>query len=502
MAEFVTKAENQRRMITVVVCVILDTLALAGGIYAIKAASDAEKGEKNPDSIVRLQAKCEELQQANDAAEANLLEFAQPIGWRQHASWTTDRFSTGPLNHQELQDFLNEAAADWLRARAPKEGERESLKYGLLRRIDEMIRKAQEYKAKPATADDGTSIDAFIAALTEARKDMDKPSEYPEWSDRGDVKGILLKQLFEELDKLEKAYLAVAAALRTRIEAAEKAEKDAVAEGEKSLTDATTKLLKTIDDLIGGGRESKDPASLAKERGGVIDELKKAEEERPRDLAAKEAELDAKLKELTDHDKRNRQYKVEAELRLKDLQSRINWFKHRREEARERREPDGEIVGVVIDRQLAYIDLLHKDRLFRGTKFRVYRPEGGGVKVDKGEVEVIEVRESGTSVVSITKLLDPKDPLKPGDRIYNELYEKGTPRYIVIAGRLSGRLSNDEAANIIRKFGDHWQERVDEKTNYLVVGEGYENDPNFALAQDWGVKILLERTLYEYLGVK
>jgi NAD-dependent DNA ligase len=104
--------------------------------------------------------------------------------------------------------------------------------------------------------------------------------------------------------------------------------------------------------------------------------------------------------------------------------------------------------------------------------------------------------------VAITRVFDAKDPIKTGDRIYNELYEKGKTRYIALAGRLTGKISNDEAAQIIRRFGDHYQERVDQRTNYLVVGEGYETHPNFALAQEWGVKILLERTLYDYLGVK
>lgn len=497
MAEFVTQAENKRRMITIVVCVIFDTLALACGIYAIKAASDTEQGEKNPESIKILSAKCEELEKANRAAEDNWILFGQPIGWRMHASWTTDRFATGGLNPDELQEFLNEWAVE-----LKTTGERETRKSGLIRRAEELKRRAGEYKAKPANGDDSTSLDAFIAAVDQAITGVNK-TDYMLWEARSDGKTALhLKQLFEELEKLENAYIALAKAISDRIAAAEKAEKDAIAEGEKAREDANTKLLKTIDDLIGGGRDGKQPDRVLKEIGGVIGDLKKTEEDRPKDLAVKEVELDGKLKELNEHDKRNRQYKVEAELRLKDLQARINWFKHRREEARERREPDGEVVGVIGERQIAYIDLLHKDRLFRGTKFRVYSPERGGIKIDKGEVEVIEVRENGTSIVSITKVIDPKDPIKPGDRIYNEMYEKGKARYIAFAGRLPGRLSNDEAANIIRKFGDFYQERVDEKTNYLVVGEGYETDPNWALAQEWGVKILLERTLHEYLGVK
>ncbi len=122
------------------------------------------------------------------------------------------------------------------------------------------------------------------------------------------------------------------------------------------------------------------------------------------------------------------------------------------------------------------------------------------MKVDKGTVEVIEVGTQGYSRVAMYPL-GADDPIKRGDRIYDEYYERGKARSIAIAGRLTGKLSNEEAIKEIKRFGDAYQERVGEKTNYVIVGEGYEDDPNYKLALEWGVKILREKPFYEYLGI-
>jgi hypothetical protein len=383
MAEFVTRAENTRRLIVVVVCVIIDTLALAGGIWAFKSASDTEKGEKNPKSIQRLQAKVDELEKANRAAETNLIEFGQPVGWRMHAYWTTDRFMTGAINHEEMEAFLNDWAAD-LRGRAPQAGERESMKYGLLRRVQELKDAAERRKTAEGVGDaDKANLDAFSKAVDEAVKEVDKTQDVALWSEKGGTTGLQLKRLFEELEKMEAAYLALAAALDKRIGEARAAETEAMNEAETAMNNASKKLLETIDQLLGPARDAKQPSELLKP-GGVHETQRNAEKSGPESVATKETELAGKLKDLNDNDKRNRQFKTEMELRLKDLRDRINWFKHRREEAREKREPDGQILGVVDGQQMAYIDLLHQDRLFRGTKFRVYTLETGGVKIDKG----------------------------------------------------------------------------------------------------------------------
>lgn len=546
MAEFITPAEKTRRLIIVIVCVVLDTAFLAGGVYWFKLANDCQKGEKGIqigkdlyDNIEKQQGDLARLDAENKAAQQSLVDFAQPIGWRSHASWTTDRLVTGSLNAEQLKQFLDTWAAE-LRAREPKEGEKESMKYAFLRQVKYLLngsgravgfnglenaRAAAQQKAEAAAAEgekkfwqnEAASLSACVESIKAAIKDVDQTAELPMWSARGG-EGILLKRLFEELEKLENAYLGVAAALGKRLKEASSGEAEILKDARQQTEEAQKKLLKTIDDLIGADRASKTFTSKDLP-GGILGDLRKSEQDGPKGVAEKKARLNEISDQVAEQERRLAQFKDENDLKIRELESRINWFKHRREEARERREPDGEIVGVVEGRELAYIDLLHKDRLFRGTKFRVYAPHKGGVKIDKGEVEVLEVREAGSSIVAVTRVMDPSDPIRPGDRIYNEVFEKGRPRYIAIAGRLSGRLSNEEAATLIRRFGDHYQDRVDRRTDFIVVGEGYagpdgkpgttdgdpvgEDDaPNFKLAREWGVRMILERTLYEYLGVK
>ena len=149
--------------------------------------------------------------------------------------------------------------------------------------------------------------------------------------------------------------------------------------------------------------------------------------------------------------------------------------------------------------QIAWIDVTHKDRLFRGTRFKCYSLRKGGEKETIAEVEVIEVGRLRSKVAILRHYTE--EDLKVDDRIYNEYYERDTPKYIAFAGRFTGKLSTIEAARAAREFGDLYQKKVDEKTNYLIIGEGYEEDPNFKAALKWGVKILLEKYFYDYLGI-
>ena len=184
-----------------------------------------------------------------------------------------------------------------------------------------------------------------------------------------------------------------------------------------------------------------------------------------------------------------------------DYQKRIDTITFHRVEESERREPDGVILGIDEARELVFIDLLQKDRLFMGTKFHCYSLEKGGQKLDKGEVEVIEIRKQNSSICSIVRVYDAEYPLKVGDKIYNVLYEGGRVRHIAIAGRFTGRLSNQEAAALIRGNGDIYQREVDQKTNYVVVAKGYEEHPNYKQALEYGIKILRESILDDYLGI-
>jgi hypothetical protein len=266
----------------------------------------------------------------------------------------------------------------------------------------------------------------------------------------------------------------------------------------KSTYDGFQAILKEI---TGGVAPGQDSTGHIGELKRLIKEFNALQKSHAEELANLEVETNAKMDESTKVKNENLRKRAASDAVKTDFKRRIFAIQHHREEAKERREPDGEVLSIDEKREIAYINLLRKDRLFKGTKFQAYSLEKGGQKLDKATLEVIEVREDTASVCAIRRTVDPDWPLKVGDKIYNDLYEGGRIRHISIAGRFTGRLSNEEAAHLVRKQGDIFQEKVDEKTNYVVVADGYEEHPNYKAALEYGIKILREPILYDYLGV-
>ncbi len=437
MAEFITKKENQRRLATLIVCLILTALALTLGIYAIKKTGDIEQKPENPENLIKLREAVKAQREANVPLEDAYYAFPKLLGWRKAAAGPADRFDGTGLEPESLKNYLS-----------------------------------------------GWAVKLREFGIT----------KYKRWDDPGTGENLLLTILLDELINKEKEYVAKIAEMTTLIENERAREKQAAEQTGKE-ADVLTKKLQ-------GDVKPEQPAQ------GLIGDLIKhmkdfnaLQKAHSEELGPLEIDAVAKMKEATDVKNENVRRKAGVEDVKAGLRTRIYTIQHHREEARERREPDGEILAVKPEREICYINLLRQNRLFKGTRFRVYSLERGGVKMDKGDVEVVEVRDALSSVCSILRTYDPTWPLKSGDKIYNEFYEGGKPRYIAFAGRFTGKLSNEEAAAVIREFGDHYQEKVDDKTNYVVVSEGYEEHPNYKAALDMGVKILIEKYLYDYLGV-
>jgi len=441
VAEFVTRKENTRRLMVIILCVAVDAVALAVGIYALKKAGDVEKNPKNLENIVNLRKQLEEQRQTNRQLEDRLLAFAPGTGWRLEARGTVDRFPTTPLAVEAVKKYLSW----WV-------GELER-RFGIT-------------------------------------------GKFKRWDDpQGQGEVLTLTRLFDLLLEKENEYKAKIADLEAQI----KAEREKEASSAQAAEEESKELLKVIDGGVSPGQEAQGLIAEYKRLVADLNALEKAHRE---ELAQAETDTVTKQNEATTVKNENVRKRAAHEATKADLKRRIYTIQHAREEARERREPDGEILSVDENRQICFINLLHRDRLWKGTRFTVYSLEKGGEKLDKGQVEVIEVRKEIASVCAILSTKYPDWPIKAGDKIYNEFYEGGRPRYIALAGRFTGRLSNEEAAAMIRSFGDFYQDRVDDRTNYLVVAEGYEESPNYKAALEFGVKILRERVLYDYLGVK
>ncbi|HXG63077.1 MAG TPA: BRCT domain-containing protein [Planctomycetota bacterium] len=452
MAEFVTKKENGRRLAIIILCVIADAVALAVGIWALKKTNDVEKKPENPFSIAAMTKKVLEQRQINRALEDQLLAYGTRIGWKVDPTGSADRFQSVPLQAEALKSFLSDA-----------------------------VKPRKEREA------------AGEKSLFQHLGITSKP--YKRWDDPGGGENLTLTAYFEEVLAKEKEFQNRIAELENQIKAE--------LEREKQIRRETEEANKAEQSKLDGGAAANQPAAgNIGDYIRIIKDLNQAERTHAEELAVLDREAREAQNKATEVKNDFLRKRAAHEAVKADLTRRIDTILHRRAEAAELREEDGVILAINEARQICYINLLRKDRLFKGTKFTVFSLEKGGQKLDKGTIEVIDVREDVSSVCAILRVNNPDWPLKAGDKIYNELYEGGRPRHIAFAGRFTGKLSNDEAAALIRKFGDFYQEKVDEKTNYVVVAEGYEDHPNYKAAVEYGIKILREKILYDYLGVK
>jgi hypothetical protein len=452
MAEFITKKENTRRLAIIIVCVLADAICAAVIIYAYKELSFLESSPKNPKPIPKLVKDVREARAASRDLEKTLLGYGRTIGWKVEAAGSNDRFSTGEVRNDALQSFLSAAA-------------------------------------RPTKEEEAKGVKSMLQYLG--------INNFKRWDDlgAGGTDQLHLTRLFEELLKKENEFKAKIGELEGQI----KTERD----NEKKLMDDLKAALDAAQKELDGGAQAAQPA------GGAIGDLIRLMKEINQLQKAHSDELTGIEKDAIDSQTKATETKNEnvrkraaAELVKADLKRRIYAIQHHRLEAAARREPDGEILGIDENRQIAFINLLRQNRLWKGTRFYCYSSEKGGTKLDKGYIEVAEVRENVSSICAIQKVYDTGFPLKVGDKIYNELYEGGRPRNIAFAGRFGSKLSNEEAAAMIRAFGDHYQDKADETTNYVVVADGYEDHANYKAALEYGIKVLREKILYDYLGVK
>ncbi len=450
MAEFVTKKENMRRLAIIIICVLVDAIALAFGIYALKETNFLEKKPENPNNIEVLRKKVAEQRRNNQEILEKLLKYGAVVGWKVDPSGSIDRFTSQPLEVAAMKNFLSDFAR-------PQKERRDKGEKSLFEQI---------------------SIGG-----------------YKRWDEQGAEKNLLLTELFEELIKKENEFKTKIGDLESQI----KAERDK----EKQIKDQTEQENKQAQNELDGGVQPNQPAA------GHIGDLIRLMKEINQLQKTHATELEQLEKEAIDAQNKSTETKNEIvrkraalEAVKADLKQRIYEIQYKRLEEIDLKRPDGRILGLDEKRQLAYIDNLRRDRLFKGTRFTVFSMEKGGEKLDKGQVEVMEVREESSSICAVLSVKNPDFPLKVGDYIYNELYERDRTRRIAFAGRFTGKLSNDEAATLIRNFGDVYEDRVTKATNYVVVAEGYEEHPNHKAALEYGIKILREKILYDYLGVK
>ena len=116
---------------------------------------------------------------------------------------------------------------------------------------------------------------------------------------------------------------------------------------------------------------------------------------------------------------------------------------------------------------------------------------------------VLEVRESHEdwSECSIVSITDPFNPILPKDHIRNEVYDPQRTREFAFAGSVSNsRYSKEEMGKLISEFGGRLVEKTEITTDVVILGVGYENDDNFARANELHLETIREQEMLRQLG--
>ncbi len=158
-------------------------------------------------------------------------------------------------------------------------------------------------------------------------------------------------------------------------------------------------------------------------------------------------------------------------------------------------QPDGMILESSEMTKLAWIDRGAKDLIKRGMIFNVIEPGKKGYKV-KGRVIVVRV-EKDKSMVKVTDLSDPMNPIVRNDLITNEIYSPGLKRHIYLLGRFGAPFTKGEIKKILEASGNVVHDKMTPEVDLVIVGRkplGEEAPdltatPEFQAAQNWNVEI-------------
>lgn len=188
-------------------------------------------------------------------------------------------------------------------------------------------------------------------------------------------------------------------------------------------------------------------------------------EERIAALNTQRNDLDAQLRQLkgdvADLERKHQDDRQSWEVRARSMSQSLKFLE-------EPERPDGEVLAVSKDLNLAWIDLGARQRLATGTRFSITSGKLGSTAV-KATATVTKV-EPEKAEIRITNVTDPFNPVVAGDRIFNPLYDPYGERHAVLAGRFTGQFDEAKLRVLLKDMGITVQERLDFNTDYLILG--------------------------------
>ncbi len=141
---------------------------------------------------------------------------------------------------------------------------------------------------------------------------------------------------------------------------------------------------------------------------------------------------------------------------------------------------DGRVLRAIPGSDVVYINLGEKDRIKPGLTFEVFSPTAGDRRGDfrgKASIEVADVMDT-TAECLVTRTV-PGRPIVEGDIIVNIAYERNRLPKFVVRGEFDldydGQTDRDgleTVTAIIQAWGGQVVDKIDETTDFLVVGRG------------------------------
>lgn len=254
-------------------------------------------------------------------------------------------------------------------------------------------------------------------------------------------------------------------------------------------------------------------ANLIKEQSRKIQEKQKKAESlinqinsaREQKLRRKESIEKLKQKHRMESEKQKKQFEREQQ----QIMGQIEQIQERLKAVREAQTPetikegtDGKVLYTNLNNETAYINLGTKDGLLAGQEFEVFNIRKGGLKVEKGKIKTEEVYEEFARTVIISHNKPSYNPISQDDLIRSRSFNKNTPKIFVFAGTMQGEYNEDMLTHLIQKRGNKVKNRVTNKTNFLVVGEGYKHDPTYKKAIELGIKTINQKQLERLLNLR
>ena len=344
----------------------------------------------------------------------------------------------------------------------------------------------------PETPVDVAALQGFLDDWWETLVRRHGVSKYVSWKTGGGAP-LHIPDLLDELERLTQEKIKETTTVRAAIGKWDEEKKEgAGTRGDEAKALADQKKMEEEEGTKVRERLA-EAERLRGEMDGLVvrtqDELKAKQDEKN---ASRQA-LSARVKEMYEEDA-----KIRAE--IAELQARVDAIVERREQAEELKAPDGRVIHVDASLKTVYLNIGRSEGLYEGTPFEVFGVERGGKRVTRGEVKVVTIDEL-FSRAQIVRLREGQS-IRAGDFVYNGFYDAAAVKKFVLAGRFVGPYTKDELSKKIEAFGERYSPSVTKDVNYCAVGEGYETDPVYLEAQRIGVKVIREKTLLQYLGIR